>query len=494
MNPAPLLARLDDRLPPMLVKEGRQALRGRTFSYSFLVALVLALLLCWRWADVQGSNPDGRELLGVLTGILMLPAVLLVPLGAFQSMSAEYEQRTVEDLQLSALSPLSLAGGKLLAALVQLALYVCAFAPFVALAAVAGGVGIGHVAEALLMVAGAGFVMTSWALVLGTLGRNRIARTLLMFVLVVFGLSLLGFSMQLATVLIGSGSASFRPGWAVLFQLLGNHYLIPGVAGLAVAATRLAHPATNTSTPLRWTATACLAASTPLLAIAAHASGADARAFGGFLAILAVGLAVCAVFFTTEPDPLPRPVRTRLAARAPRPFEAFWLPGGGRGVAWYWLHGGLLLALGSVLGATLPRGGSGDAGVIDAPLAALLLGNAYVLLPATLLAGWCKDPSRRTVVRWIPALLSVGGLLLTAFLNLVTGGDIGFEHPLNPFWILEEVAERGLESGPGLFALVLGILAGAPPATRMFAGLREPGLVRAVARARREEVVEVEEV
>src|ERR1700676_1105671 len=118
------LERLGERLNPILVKECRQAVKSRQFSITFAGVL----LCCWVWSiwGVASIGPSvrfgmGGEGLKLFSGyfvILAFPLLVVVPHGAFRSLSDERDDRTFELLAITTLSPRQIIAGKLGGALV----------------------------------------------------------------------------------------------------------------------------------------------------------------------------------------------------------------------------------------------------------------------------------------------------------------------------------------------------------------------------------------
>jgi hypothetical protein len=130
------LNRVGDRLNPILVKETRQALKSRQFSFTF----VLVLTACWLWTigGVAMIGPrifysaEGPELFYGYFLILAFPLAVIVPFSAYRSLAAEQEDNTYELLSISLLTPRQIIAGKLGSALVQMLVFLSAVAPCLA--------------------------------------------------------------------------------------------------------------------------------------------------------------------------------------------------------------------------------------------------------------------------------------------------------------------------------------------------------------------------
>jgi hypothetical protein len=133
---SPRYSRLNDRLNPVLVKEVRQAVRGRFFRTSFMMmlmvagtiaAFVLANLDLQRASSLAQSGP--RFFFG-MHAVFVVAAFLIVPQHASRTMSSERDGRTFDALVISGLRPAQIILGKWLAAGMLLLLFLSAFAPF----------------------------------------------------------------------------------------------------------------------------------------------------------------------------------------------------------------------------------------------------------------------------------------------------------------------------------------------------------------------------
>ncbi|MBK9129902.1 MAG: hypothetical protein IPM13_19305, partial [Phycisphaerales bacterium] len=123
-----LLARLSDRLNPILVRELQQAFSARAFMFviglSLVAILVFALVVALQGDHVVG---DGRD---VFTAVLMVMApvlMLTLPMQAFNSMQVELREGAIDQLQMSELSPRRIVRGKLLAISVLIAMFLAVF-------------------------------------------------------------------------------------------------------------------------------------------------------------------------------------------------------------------------------------------------------------------------------------------------------------------------------------------------------------------------------
>ncbi len=133
------LERLGDRFNPIVVKEVRQALKSRQFVITFLLLLLVA------WAgSIFGVSYLGESIdywssaLMFYAGFLFAlcaATLVIVPFSTFRSIVEERTETTLELLQITGLSPVQIVRGKTMSAMVQVLVYYCAIAPFIAFTA-----------------------------------------------------------------------------------------------------------------------------------------------------------------------------------------------------------------------------------------------------------------------------------------------------------------------------------------------------------------------
>lgn len=150
------LAGASDYLNPILVKETRQALKSRHFTFTFV------LLLGWCWLATIGGvamvGPGiyyaaaGPVLLKAYYFVLILPLAIVVPFTAFRSLTGEREENTYDLLRVSTLAPRQIVSGKLASAMVQMGVYLSAVAPCLAFTYLLRGIDVVTIAFLLLYV------------------------------------------------------------------------------------------------------------------------------------------------------------------------------------------------------------------------------------------------------------------------------------------------------------------------------------------------------
>lgn len=138
-----LITKIDDCLNAILVKELRQAVRGK-FFWSILMVF-LASLSCALWYSFENfstniSRSAGMEVLQLLIGFLFFTSFLIIPLFMAKKIIDERNEGTNELLQTTTMTPNSIVMGKFLCGVVLILMLFCAFTPFVSFTVFMGGV------------------------------------------------------------------------------------------------------------------------------------------------------------------------------------------------------------------------------------------------------------------------------------------------------------------------------------------------------------------
>ena len=327
-----------DRLSPIVVKEVRQAVRGREFHYSFVASLIVALMIAF-YGAAAAPRSDGTTGAGTFTALMVcltLLGLLVVPIGAFSAMRAERMEQTLELVTVTALSSRRVVIGTLMAQAVKLVTLFAALAPFMAMSFLLGGIDFLTILISLAVL----FLWSLWAasafLFLSTLFKSRAmsgvvlgAAGILMFFVATLG--------RFATFGFGIGppmSSRAAAWWALAMVMTG---CVATTANLVLLAeSRLTVPTANRVTPLRigFFAQFMLIVAWALTYLgdtySARTNAAEALAVIGGL-----HLAIVAMFTVTEDPGVPRRVRLEMQKRSRWDWLLMFVrPGGGRGAAY----------------------------------------------------------------------------------------------------------------------------------------------------------------
>lgn len=145
-----LFARLSDALNPILVREVQQAIKGRVFPLTILIALAISVVIASVVASDEVSSYSGRRAFDAGFATLAPLLLFVVPMQAYNSMRTELKGGIVEQLLMSRLSPGRVLFGKLQAAMVQFLLYVSILSPLLATSYLLRGVDLLTIVVSLL--------------------------------------------------------------------------------------------------------------------------------------------------------------------------------------------------------------------------------------------------------------------------------------------------------------------------------------------------------
>ncbi len=476
---ATMTERLGDRLNPILVKEVRQALRGKYFRVLFWITLLVGTLIGLGVIAEAGSEPSietGRVFFMTIFGVLSAAVHCFVPFSAFLSTSAEWDENTYDLLIISNLRPRQIVQGKLLSALIQALLYYSTFGPFLVFAFLLNGIDLGSVAVILAGSFALCIALTLSGVAASSLASNKILRVVIM---ALFGLGLMavwGMSLGLAAAITFEPQVLRSIEGQVAFVVFLTAALVLALLANAVALARFAHEEENRSTPLRVIATVIVVFATLWGTWLVAEFGAGEAMMGCQAAAVLLSFLPW-LLLSTEPEELPR----RTSASAPRSrvlalLQAAYIPGGGRGALLCFLLGALAVS-GSLLGMRFASGSLPIALDVTVAVAAMY---AYLLVFSTLAGGigayFVRRASARLVLRIavvvaVPVLIIVPSLM-AIFLDSNDGSD-AFSHGFNPFYVVYALGqgERPTLALVGLaLAVALSLVVNAP---RVYSGLCE---------------------
>ncbi len=483
-GPAPTMslgARISDRLNPILVKEVRQALRGRFFKVSFWVTLTMAtivglfvLLISYSNSGTNNEDVFGVQFFTAIFSCLSLASLVLVPFSAFLSMGAEWDENTYDLLVISNLKPRQIILGKVLSASVQSLLFYSAFGPFLVFAFLLRGVDLFALATVLSISVTGSLSLSCLAVAMSSFARGRFARLLLMVllavILVVSTMVMIAFGAQMIR-----RPGQFHDSDAILGLAAGLSVVLATAAFFfAAACARLAHPEENRSTGLRVMTLVGIAIGLGWLTGLNGYSYYKYTAFTG-VAVSHSALAIFSLFYMTEPERLGRRVarglpKSSLLRLLYMPF----LPGGARGLLFHILVSALLFAWVILYGLIVEGPTAFGSGELGVPIAITLYGLIYLGLPSAIFS-WRSDKLvTRSIARIVTLAVFLAGLLVPAILGFMLGFDrwANFEHPLNVFLAIDDLVD-----GDGKIKGIWGFLIGG---SLLSVALNLPRLIRAL--------------
>ncbi len=488
----------EDWINPVLLKEVRQALRGKYFKVCFWLTLLAVTVVTTGVLVVNGEDGhigagEGREFVFGVFFCLAVSAIGFVPFAAFNAMGAEWDENTFDLLIISNVRPHGIVLGKLLAAGVQTLIFYSAFTPYLVLSSLMQGVDLNAVALLLAGVLFFSSIFSVIAICLSTLSRVRFARVVLQAMLAVMLVSAVSAVLTLGSGVIEQPGVLHQTETVYVILVMVVPSLVVAAYAFGIACVMLSHPEENRSTGMRILTTACLLA--VIGWIQAMVGFAPFEALWGMGIATLVALLVPMTFFVTEAETLPRRVGPRIPSqRLVALLASPYLPGGARGFLHFLLHLGLLLAFLLFVLDPVPGGvfgiPGGSRGAELALIGAMLYAVVYIGLPSAILAPFAGNPALRAAARAsIPFLVAA-----FAFLPAVLGffidhvGLMQMRHAGNPVHLMLVTINRSPSDARWTWLLLLvlsvvTVIANVPRISRAFLDVARCSSARAAREA-----------
>ncbi len=330
-----LLAKLGDRLNPILVKEARQALRSR----QFLITFFLMLIAGWAWSIVGLArigpavyySAEGPRMLFVYHLILSFPLLVVAPYAAFHSLSSERQDRTFELLSITSLGARQILTGKLCAIGLQMVVYLSAIVPCLAFTYLLRGLDIVTIVLVVVYTCAFSLALSVSGLLLGAISPLR-QRHIALSVLLAIGLfgAMWVDNLWTAAIVFQGGFWGASEFWLLqgLFATLFINYF--AVAFLA-ARSQLLTVSENRSTALRWSLVVAQLSFLGWMA-GLQMTVVDPDVSFALIYVSAIGWFVFGMFLTGEPAALsPRVRRDLPQSTLARTLLTWFTPGPGTG-------------------------------------------------------------------------------------------------------------------------------------------------------------------
>lgn len=247
-----------DWLNPILVKETRQALKSSQFTITFVLVLAASWVATIGVVAAIGPrifySAEGGTLLAWYYAVLAFPLLVVVPLSAFRSLTAEREDNTYDLLSITTLKPRQIISGKLGSSVAQMAVYFSVMTPCLAFTYLLRGVDVPTIAILLFYTFFWSLGLSMVGILLATLTTQRFAQV---FILVGFVSWLL--CMLYCGVMLGVATAYF--GRSMLGGVGSEFWIVLGVIATVystffalaffAAAGMISFASENRSRPLR---------------------------------------------------------------------------------------------------------------------------------------------------------------------------------------------------------------------------------------------------
>ncbi|MGB0951841.1 MAG: ABC transporter permease [Planctomycetota bacterium] len=455
-----LRLRIAEHTNPILIKEVRQAVRGRFFRVCFLLTLAVALFAAISMMPMLSERPhqrteNGPQFFFVFHLIFMGAAFLMVPMQANRSMASERDDKTFDALITSGLKPAQIILGKWLSSGMLLLLFLSAFAPFLAISFTLFGLDVLVSAVFLAFTLSISMSLNLAGIFAACVGKSRAFQTMLLALLALCGL------LSLAIWGTVNASALFESSGAFFWIFGVEDFLLP--AGLTLLAlgilnywlygaciATITHREENGLLRMRW---ACLLMSvvSAITIFMLWTSHVDISITGQHTVMAYVILAFLNVPLLTESDYIGVRCRHQIqSGKWQRPFAWMFLPGGTSAVPLYLLQLGLVsIPLLVAFNASYSRGG------LSLPAIGLGLSIALTLFPSSFLVAPRVKPARRVLARILipmsPILIALLTTLLGVLLRIPEWSNM--RTSLNPFYALAVHDSRFSQEHSGGFIM-----------------------------------------
>jgi hypothetical protein len=462
----PRLERLGDRFNPIVVKEVRQALKSRQFAVTFLLLLLAAWAGSIFGVSFLGESIDyGSSAVTFYAGFLFalcVATLVIVPFSTFRSIIEERTETTLELLQITALSPAQIVRGKTLSAMVQVLVYYCAIAPFIAFTALLPGFDIVHVTFSLAMLLITALCFSLIALAIGTQARNTTFQSLssLFVIAIAFGgmMTFFGFMTAAGNRIQFDESDTWWVLTLVVFLGLSTGYICE-----QAAIAQLTFDSDNRSTGIRLATGAqwlfCWIGLLTFLIVRQpppmHSDGLTA-----ILTVTAMQITAAGLLFVGAPDSLSRRVSRGLPrSGALRVLWAPFLPGAARGLLYAIMSLVLLAFIVAVLFPQFTTSSILNDRQATQYAIALAAYSLIYLGAGTLFGRWLRRVSQRILSYQVLAILALVNLLLIVaaevihFLSRVNTPQL-FD-VVNPVLTLRTIADAGQGSVDAVSCIVV---------------------------------------
>ena len=466
-----------DQLSPILIKETRQSLKSRQFFWTFFVLLLSVVL----WTTIGLSNHDasiefgttGASLLVGYWVILGIPLAIIIPSGAYRSLSREFEDGTIQLVSVTTMNAWQIIAGKLGSAMLQMLVYVSVFAPCIAFTYLLRGLSIPQIFLGMLFIVVGCFGLTCVSLFFAGANRSRLFGVGTSILLILFQILVwITWCSVAGAIAYGEFAVIVREEGAFISFSAIAFMLSTGMLMFAGASSLISFEADNRSTLVR-----VMMLLQQFLIIAFCAC--SILSLGDFEGVFIMSMFTAHYWFLMglvlvgEPEQLSARVKRSIPkSYLGRAVTAFFLPGSGRGLLFAVCNMWLCIAIFTIIHLVAPwipestgsivnwgrtnnltDWSSGTRIVIASCLAAIYptfyLSLIYLFFSRLRKHGY-KVTGRLGLLIGLLLVASISGSLLLFHYNILQDDRWQFysiEQTLNWHWTATEFANNGFASG-----------------------------------------------
>ena len=350
---AAVAERVADRMNPILVKETRQALKGKLFVVTFIILLTLAWLISALGVLLAGPaleyGSPARAFFSFYFGVLEFSIFFIVPVTVFVNMMSERTQNTFELLSISTLSPRQIVRGKLGSGMVLVFVFYSAIAPFIAFASLLQGFDFGTVIFLLSIGVLWAFFVCTFALMVSTLAKSRVLQGIIgitLFLLLIWQtIGSMVFLVWVMTEPMPLHLPEFKWAMGCVLAVVASYMFL----FQQVAVARLTFESDNRSTGIRIVCAAQFWMIWIALWLFAWQFGWSVVVWQVIMilaSVSAIHWMLIGLLASTEEDYISRRIRRGMPKHPLlRVLVAPWLPGGARGFIYLLMHLAALLVI-----------------------------------------------------------------------------------------------------------------------------------------------------
>jgi hypothetical protein len=163
----------------ILVKETRQALRGKQFVWTYFALLIVAgvwTMLGLTLSGAEGDSSEAGPLLFYGFGVILgFPLGLIIPFGAYRSLAHEFDDGTIQLISITSMKPYQIIAGKLGSSVLQMLVYLSVLAPCITFTYLLRGINLFQIGIAMLICILGSLCLSSFGLFLASITRSRMA-------------------------------------------------------------------------------------------------------------------------------------------------------------------------------------------------------------------------------------------------------------------------------------------------------------------------------
>ena len=246
-----VINKIDDRINPIVVKEIRQYLNGRSIVPLVILTLLLELgaMLVFMMSQVNSVQGRGLEFFTTVMTLLALACIVGVAFPAAGRISQERKIDALDLVYTTVLSPYRIVSGKLFSGMAMVSLLISLCLPFMCVSYYLRGIDLPTILTSTYLLLLLMLPLIQGMVLFGVLCSSIVYRIILMIIGANLFFSLIGGAGSLFRMGVPRWSGGPDTGWALLVLTLMSLLVTTGFYVLSVA--MISHATANRATPIR---------------------------------------------------------------------------------------------------------------------------------------------------------------------------------------------------------------------------------------------------